>query len=305
VPTDPAVPRPLLSVIVGLLAGFALAVMIIVLLEFADRRLKDEDEVQEILGLPLLARIPRPPRRSGDGSFRRDRLRDEAFASLAANLLFLDREPHGSALMVTSPGAGDGKTTVTLGLARALTTLNKRVIAVEADLRQPRFAERLGLNREQGFAAVAADAIRLEDALVEIDATTMRMRIREGLDMNPSFAVLQAGPPIATPQMALSQPSTADILNACRARADFVLIDAPPIGVVHDAITLANFIDAVILVARLDWTTKDLARESLRILSQLDLPVLGLALTGTDRSENYYHREAAAQRHMPRSAVNS
>ncbi len=305
VPTDPAVPRPLLSAFIGLLVGFALAVMIVVLLEFADRRLKDEDEAQEILELPLLARLPRPPRGTKDGA-RRDRLREEAYASLAANLLFLDRTSQGSALMITSPGASDGKTTVTLGLARALATLSKRVIAVEADLRHPRFAPRLNLGREPGFAGVAGDAIALDDAMVEIDAETMRMR--DGQAGGPSFTVLQAGPPMAAPQMVLSRPTIAEIIAGCRARADFVLVDAPPIGVVHDAITLATHVDAVMLVARLNWTTKDVARESLRVLQQLDLQVLGLALTGTERSENYYHREAAAQRRgapAVRAGINS
>jgi Mrp family chromosome partitioning ATPase len=108
--------------------------------------------------------------------------------------------------------------------------------------------------------------------------------------------------------MVLSRSTTSEILAGCRARADFVLVDAPPVGVVHDAITLAGFVDAVMLVARLDWTTKDVARESLRILRQLDLDVLGLALTGTGRTENYYHREAAAQRRPSptvRAGINS
>lgn len=300
VPVSPAVPRPLLSTFIGLLVGFVLALLIVILLEFADRRMKDEDEALAIFELPLLARIPRPIRRGDAGAARGDRLREEAFASLAANLLFLERGGHGSALMVTSPGAADGKTTVTLGLARALATLNKRVIAVEADLRHPRFAERLRLDHEPGFAGVAAGAVDLGGAMVEIDSEAMAPRSPSSVA--PSFAVLQAGPPLTAPQMVLSRPTTGEILAQCRAHADFVLVDAPPIGVVHDAITLAGFVDAVMLVARLGWTTKDVARESLRILRQLDLEVLGFVLTGTDRSENYYHREAAVQR-RPTPAV--
>jgi Mrp family chromosome partitioning ATPase/capsular polysaccharide biosynthesis protein len=302
VPVDPAVPRPLLSAFVGLLVGFALAVMVVVLLEFADRRLKEEEEAQELFELPLLGRIPRPARGGGERALRRDRMLEEAFASLAANLLFLDRESPGSALMITSPGAADGKTTVTLGLARALATLGKRVIAVEADLRHPRFAERLGLGQEPGFAGVAAAAVDLDQTLVTIDAE--RMEVHDATSRVPTFSVLQAGPQLAAPQVVLSRPATAEMLAECRARADFVLIDAPPIGVVHDAITLANFVDSVMLVARLGWTTKDLARESLRILGQLDLQVLGLVLAGTDRAESYYHREAAEQR-RPAPAMRS
>lgn len=300
VPVNPAVPRPLLSAFVGLFVGFGLAVMVVILLEFADRRLKEEEEAQEIFELPLLARIPRPTRGTGANALRRDRLWEEAFASLAANLLFLDRESPSSALMVTSPGAGDGKTTLTLGLARALAILGKRVIVVEADLRHPKFAERLALGHEPGFAGVAAAAVDLDQTLVTIDAE--RMEVHHGASRVPTFSVLQAGPQLAAPQVVLSRPATAEMLAECRARADFVLIDAPPIGVVHDAITLAGFVDSVLLVARLRWTTKDLARESLRILGQLDLQVLGLALTGTERAESYYHREASAQR-RPTPAV--
>ena len=293
VPTSAAVPRPLLSTFVGLLVGFALAVIAVIALEFADRRLKDEDEAQEIFELPLLARMPRPGR-GAPKSGRGDRLRDEAYASLAANLLFLDRERAGSVLLMTSPGAGDGKTTVTIGLARALALLGKSVIAVEADLRHPRFAERLRLAQGPGFSGVAGGAVDLADALVDVNVATQRTDTADNAGL--SFTVLPAGPQLASPEMVLSRPATAEILGECSARADFVLVDAPPVGVVHDAITLANHVDAVMLVARLNWTTRDLARETLRILRQLDLQMLGLVLTGTDRSENYYHREAAAQR---------
>ena len=294
VPTSPAVPRPLLSLIVGLFAGFILAVLAVVVFEFVDRRIKDEEEAQALFELPLLARIPKPARSGRAGAAFGDRIYDEAFSSLAANLLFLIREQQGSVLMVTSPGAGDGKTSVTIGLARALALLGKRVIAVEGDLRHPRFSERLDLRPQPGFSEVAAGAVDLRSALFEVDAMTMRTSERGSV--GPWFTVLQAGPPLAAPQMVLSRPSTGEILAECRAQADFVLVDTPPVGVVHDAITIANFVDAVMLVARLGWTTRDLARGSLRVLRQLDLDVLGLVLAGTGRSETYYHREAAAQR---------
>jgi tyrosine-protein kinase len=287
VPSSPAAPRPKLAALVGLMTGLGLAVLIVILLEFADRRLKDEDEAQATMELPLLAQIPRPGRGKQDIA-RGDRSQDEAFASLAANLLFASGDSRISTLMVTSPSAGDGKTTMTLGVARALATLGKRVIAIEADLRHPRFAERLALRSSAGFASVAAGMMDLDRAMVEIDAETMRTTSRAGV----SFAVLPAGPPLSTPQTVLSGPM-GEIVADCRSRADFVLIDTPPIGVVHDAITLANLVDAAMLVLRLNWTTKDTARKSLRILRQLDLRVLGFALTGAPRLESYYHRDAA------------
>lgn len=306
VPSDPAVPRPMLSAVIGLLLGFVLALLIVVLLEFADRRLKDEDEAQATMELPLLAQIPRPARGKDDFD-RRDRAQDEAFASLAANLLFSSRESGLTSLMVTSPSAGDGKTTTTLEVARALATLGKRVVAIEADLRHPRFAERLRIRNASGFAGLAAGVTEIEQALIEIDAETMRPPSRStsgrgsDADMGSgvSFAVIPAGAPLSTPQTVLSGPTMGQVVAECRARADFVLIDTPPIGVVHDAITLANLVDAALLVSRLNWTTKDAARKALRILRQLDVRVLGFALTGAARSESYYHRDAVVDGRRP------
>ncbi len=120
-PTSPAAPRPLLSGVVGLIVGFLLAVVVVMLLEFADRRIKDEDEAQAVFGLPLLAQIPRPPRSLRRVSRNGDPLQDEGYANLAASLLFSRNEPLPRSLLVTSASAGDGKTTVTFGLARALT----------------------------------------------------------------------------------------------------------------------------------------------------------------------------------------
>jgi capsular exopolysaccharide synthesis family protein len=292
VPTSPAVPRPMLSAFIGLILGLALALLVVIAREFADRRLKDEEEAQAVIELPLIAQIPRPAR-GKDELGRPDRAQEEAFASLAANLLFSSRENPTSSLMVTSPSASDGKTTVTLGMARALATLGKRVIAIEADLRHPRFAERLDVRRNPGFAGLAAGVADLEDVLVEVDAETTRRRAH-ATDSGVSFAVLPAGPPLSTPQTVLSGPMIGQVIAECRERADFVLIDTPPIGVVHDAITLANLVDAALLVARINWTTKDAARKALRLLRQLDLRVLGVVLTATARSESYYHRDATS-----------
>jgi polysaccharide biosynthesis transport protein len=308
VPSSPAVPRPKLAAVIGLMVGFALALLVVVLLEFADRRLKDEDEAQATMELPLLAQIPRPARGKEDLT-RRDRAQDEAFASLAANILFSSRESGLTSLMITSPSAGDGKTTTTLEVARALATLGKRVVAIEADLRHPRFAERLRIRNASGFAGLAAGVTEIEQALIEIDAETMRPPSRsssgKGSELDPdlgsgvSFAVIPAGAPLSTPQTVLSGPTMGHVVAECRARADFVLIDTPPIGVVHDAITLANLVDAALLVSRLNWTTKDAARKALRIMRQLDVRVLGFALTGTTRSESYYHRDAAVDGRQP------
>ncbi len=82
----------------------------------------------------------------------------------------------------------------------------------------------------------------------------------------------------------------APVIEECRSIADFVLIDTPPVGLVHDAITLVDFVDAALLVSRVSWTTKDSARRALRVLRPLGSRVLGIVVMGSSRPEGYPSR---------------
>ncbi len=89
------------------------------------------------------------------------------------------------------------------------------------------------------------------------------------------------------------------ILEECRERADFVLIDAAPVGLVHDPLTLVSYVDGVIAVARLHHTTSDAARQLRRLLSQVGARILGVVVTGGERIPSYYGDPDA--RHYGRS----
>ena len=282
-PTNAAVPRPLLSGVIGLFVGFLLAVVVVMLLEFADRRITDEDEAQALFGLPLLAQIPRPHRSLRSGPRTTDPLQDEGYANLAASLMFSTQGPDPRSLLVTSACAGDGKTTVTFGLARALTLLGKSVIIVEADLRHPRPGRPAEFGRGGGLTSILTGRSEVPDELVEVDAVSMRPapRSKEGAF---SFSVLPAG--VLAPQLLLS-PSMEPVIEECLVLADFVLIDTPPVGLVHDAIMLAEFVDAGLLVSRLRWTTKDVARKALRVLRPTELRMLGFVVLGSSRPDGY------------------
>jgi Mrp family chromosome partitioning ATPase/capsular polysaccharide biosynthesis protein len=296
-PTSAAVPRPLLSAVVGLFVGLLLALVVVMLLEFADRRIRDEDEAQAVFGLPLLAQIPRPPRRSGRASTTGDPLQDVGYANLAASLVFSRNVPPPRSLLVTSPSAGDGKTTVTFGLARALTLLGKSAIIVEADLRRPSTGRPAEFGQGGGLTAVLMGRSEVSDELVEVDAISMRPPRENDEDAALSFSVLPPG--LLAPQLLLT-PGMAPVIEECRALADFVLIDTPPVGLVHDAIMLVDFVDAALLVARLRSTTKDAARRALRVLRPLEMSLLGLVVLGSSRPDGYPY---GGSRHQPDQAV--
>jgi polysaccharide biosynthesis transport protein len=287
-PTSAATPRPLRNGLVGLLVGLFIGCLAAVGLEFNDRRLKTEDDAEHLVGLPVLARVPRvrggPDRVASEGG--------EAFATAALSLRLGEGVEPPETVLVTSTQAGEGKTTVSLGVGRALASLGNRVIVIEADLRVPSIARSLGLTRRPGLAAVLAGVRSLDDELVEVDPAPG--------DEPPTtqeqgwLAVLPAGSTVQNPHLLLSSDRMRALLNDARATADVVIIDAPAIGLVSDALTLTTALDTCVFVVGLNRATSDLTRRALKTLQDAGVPIAGVVITGTSWSPAYgYQRRPA------------
>jgi polysaccharide biosynthesis transport protein len=283
VPTDPARPRPKLAALVGGFFGLLLGAALALGLEFADRRMKHEQDVEDVYELPVLAAIPPPPRRGVD-----DHLQREAYGLLAANVR-LAPAGDSNVLMVTSPSPGDGKTSVSLGLARALARMGSRVILIEADMRRPAIARYTGLPPQGGgLSALLMNGERhLAHEIVWLDASTMQPVTLEALKDGLSFAILVAGSVPPNPQRLLARPEMAAVVETARSLADVVIIDTPPIGTVNDSATLGRLVDSVIIVSRLNQTTKDAARRALRVLRNLSADLMGVVVTDAPAVDQY------------------
>lgn len=288
-PTDPSRPRPLLSAVLGLILGLGLGVLGALVLELIDRRIKEEEDVAQEYELPVLTSIPRQPRRgraAGD-----DRGQREAYGMLGANLRLSSALAESRVLLVTSAVPAEGKTTVSLGLTRALALLGQRVITIEADLRRPAFARYLNLDRDLGgLASVLAGSSEVSEELIWLDAASLQPVTMDGLKEGLSFALLPVGSAPLNPQRALARPAMGAIIEHARSLADVVIIDTAPIGTVNDAATLVDHVDAALVVSRLDHTTRDAARRTRRLLRNLGVPLPGVVVTnGHSDSDGYYY----------------
>jgi succinoglycan biosynthesis transport protein ExoP len=280
----PSSPRPrhvaALTILAMLLAGL-IGVALAAILDVVDRRIADEEDL-EPFGLRLLAAVP--PARSGAGMD--DPAVREALSGLAATLRFPISARELSSVLVTPVGAGDaGRTSVCLGVVRELAEWGVSAIALEADLRQPTFAERLDLPRGPGLSDVVAGRAGLDDALVEVGARTMRPVPQGELADEPTFAVLPAGPVPPNPLTLLTSPAMRQVLERASSMADIVVADAPPAADASDAVTLAGSLDAIVLVVKRGQTRRDALARTLRALEGVPARVLGVVLTNAPRPE--------------------
>jgi capsular exopolysaccharide synthesis family protein len=291
VPTSAASVGPVRVGALAAVLGFVLGVAAAVVLHLTDKRLRGEQEAQDLFDVPVLAGVPpaarrRLARRPGD-----DEGQHEAYMTLATNLRFFDVNAPQKAILVTSPGPEEGKTSVALGLARAMALLGQRVVVIEADLRRPAFAGFLGVPEAPKRVGTSALGARV----VHVDAETMRPVERPFDPEAPIFtaALAHAFP---NPQALLASEQMAEMIASATEASDVVVIDTAPVGTVNDAITLSRLVDGILLVARLNRTRKDTALKSLDLLRHVTTPLVGVVLTGTERTTQGY--EAAPWRRV-------
>ena len=159
-------------------------------------------------------------------------------------------------IAVTSPGAGEGKTTTAINLAGTLSqSKGSRVLLVDADLRLPDVATRLGLR--------AAGQPGLADAILDA-----RLRLEEVVCHRPPFnlSVLTAGRLPAAPYETLRSPRLGDLLDQARRTYDYVIVDTPPVLPVPDCRVISHWVDSLLLVVAAHRTPRRYLEEALNAL---------------------------------------
>jgi capsular exopolysaccharide synthesis family protein len=261
-------PHPRRNATVGILLALLVGAGLILLLERADRRLRDPEDLEGLTGLPFLATIPHEAF-PGQGE---DPEVDEAFQTLRNTLTYFNADEPLTSIAVTSGLKGEGKTTVAVNLALAYAAFGKRVVLVDTDLRKPDVAARLGLPERTGLSDVLAGNTSLEDAFQEID------RFGHGL------RVLPAGPIPPNPSALLGSLRMGALIGELAEDADVVVLDSTPLLMVSDAYPLLDKVSGVLALARLDSTPRDAIRRMVHITTSAGANVLGLVATDAKMS---------------------
>jgi capsular exopolysaccharide synthesis family protein len=262
-----------LGVFVGLLVGLASAY----LAELSDPRFRTAKEVRDRLGLPVLGHIPPRPWRgaplglvaaSGNGRSP-DPAQAEAYRAVRTVLSVRARAEGARVIQITSPEAGDGKTTLAANLAACLAQAGQRVVLVDGDLRRPRVHELCKVPDDVGLSAVLAGDADLAKAVLPGPVA--------------GLSVLPCGRVPANPAELLASTRWHETVAALGSRYDFVLIDTPPLLDAADAAAVVPHVDHVLLALHLSRTDRGRAERARELLQVLGARVLGVVVNGSER----------------------
>ena len=254
-----APPRRLLeaaALFVGLLMGIAVSLLV----ERGRPRLRSWREIARLTGYPVLGRIP-PSRtlRTRPTKAFADPQTASSFRILRANLEPQLREGDVNVLVVTSPQAADGKTTIAALLAESLGRLGHKVLLVDADLRRPGLARMANVRGESGLSTVLRSGGDLDGAV--------RPGWADGLWILPTAADPEAGDLLAR--------GFDEVISEARSSFDVLVVDSPPLLGTDDARTLARKADGILLVVSSGSTATNV-NEAILAVEALKAPLLGI-----------------------------
>ncbi len=281
IPSAPVSPRTTRNTLAGFIMGFVGGIVIAYIRDLLDTRVRRAEDVEAVLHAPVLAKISRRRKsESADpaGPAWNTGSRAEEFRRFRTNLEYLDVGQEEVCVIFSSALPGEGKTTTCAGLAEVLAESGKRVLVIDADLRRPRLAAHWGLTSDVGLTTVLIGRASLEDVVQPVG---------DKLDVLASGAV----PP--NPSELLDSPPMRSLLGIAQQRYDIVVVDAPPLLPVADAVILSRISSGIILVADSRKVRANQLREAAQSVTTAGGVVRGVVLNRVRESrQNAYQYES-------------
>jgi len=282
VPMEPVRPRKLKMWVLGLLGLIGAAGALAFLLELIDRRMYDVNELAQSLGTPCLGAIPSV----GDGSDAEHQTAleystrsGEGYRNLRTAIQFASAGADLKSLLVTSAYASVGKSTTAINLAQSFALAGRRVALVDADLRRPRLHKVLGLSSEPGLTQLLRGELDVDDVL----------RRPAGFDVD----VITSGGMPNDPVELLGGPRGDAMIAELESRYDLVILDAPVVLGVADAVLLGSRADGILLVEKPGNLDRSGAQKMCEQLHRANARLLGFVLNQVNSRDPYQYPQYA------------
>lgn len=290
-PVEPNIPLVLaLSAILGLGAGIGLAFAA----ESLDTMVRSTEEFEALTAIPLFGVIPHvnivrkklsgqegttdaeAPQNAAIVSLQRPNSQPaEAFRALRTALQLASAGTPPKTVIIGSTVPGEGKTFVSINLAAVFSQQAERVLLVDSDLRRGTMQARLNTLKNFGLSGSLSGAGNWRDAVV-------------ALPQVPNLFVLQSGLRAPNPAELLGSTQMHGFLEEWRAEYDRVIIDSPPVLLVTDAVLMAQWVDVVLLVARIGVTPRAGFRRAADLLQSGKSTMTGMVINDVSASDHYY-----------------
>ena len=291
----PIKPKTKLNILLGFVFGLAAGIGIILLREFMDNSIRSKEDLER-LGLTVLGIIPSmsidkakkvlDKKYSSNDDFRNRLIShfkprspiSESFRSLRTNLELSVPNKTLSALVVTSAGASEGKSTVISNLAIAYAQFGMKVLLVDGDMRKPIIHKMFSTPKKPGLANMITKRSKMDESIFKTEIDNLYVMPAGSLPPNPSEL--------------LGSKAMKELFAQLRKQFDKIFFDAPPLMAVTDAALMGSMTDGVLLVARAGEAQKEVVVHLQQEMKNTKITIVGTVLNDVNpknTSSGYYY----------------
>ncbi len=290
-PRGPAGPQRTKNVVIAFLASLMLGFGLAFLLNWLDDTVRAADDLETQLGTPVIGMIPTTSnggssrflpfpfkngkngsKRIGRNSYQIDSFQKpviaEAFNQLRTSLLLSTAGGAPQTVLVTSAQPFEGKTITSLNLAKSLAQLGNKVLLIDGDLRCPKMHLLNDLYNQKGLSTL----LTAKDLDSKVIQDTIQKDIAVNLDL------LSSGPTAPNPTNLFSSVEMRSLLEKLGSVYTHIVIDSPPILYFADSVILSTCVDAVVLIARANVSSRDVLSRAKKALQDVRVNIIGIVL---------------------------
>ena len=252
-------PRPKVNLLLGLLSGLILGLALAFLREALDKKVKSSDDLEKLTGLPILGMIPRVSKSKMKKQLDMIAVKmpqapaAEAYRILATNIRLMFRAGEDHVMLITSVNSGEGKSTTASNIACSYAQMGKKVLLVDADIRNASLHSKLEISNKNGLTQYLKG---------EIDLVGITQQVKKV----PGLYAITAGSYELDPVSLLSHERMSYLTTQGASIFDYVIVDAPPVRGFADTLVLTSLATSCVIVAREDEMD---ARDVKNTISQL------------------------------------
>ena len=272
-PRFPIKPRKRINLGMGAMFGLFLGIAVVFFLDYLDNTIRTPEDVEKFLGLSVLSVVPKM--RGGHGLSQRA-IR-EAFQSLRTSIIFSSKNRQRKAVLITSTGPQEGKSSTVANLGRTMAAAGEKVVIVDCDLRRPKQHRHHEVDRDPGLTNYLAAPTEQKD---------WEIYLKNG--ETAGLQIMTSGPLPPSPPELLGNSRFAELLSTLRERYDWVLVDSPPAATLADAALLASLSDMIVAVVQHNATDRDHVVKTLQQLRSVNAELAGVVLNNVDLDRAYH-----------------
>lgn len=258
-----------LNIVLGFLLGLMVSLGLVFLLEYLDNTIKNDNDVENYLSLPMIGSIPKQTKMT-NLLLEKDTKSTvtEAYKIIRTNLLFSMQNRSIKTLIICSSSPKEGKTTIASNVAIAIAQTGKKILLIDCNFRKPYIHKFFDLTNDMGLRDILFEGKKVNEAIVQIES---------------NFHVLTSGITPYNPSELLSSLKMKNLIKELEGGYDFIVLDTPPLIAFTDALTLATNKFGVMVVVSAGDSKIEICKKSKQLLLNVNATLLGIVLNKVEK----------------------